>query len=194
MAIVDPNLIDRPDPSGLANDKEEKYQGVKSFLAGIGSGALKIPEGFFSLGATLYDLGAGTDTATEVELFFDNINPFDELAEETMVGKLTETLVSLGVPSTAGFKLGTQLAKQGLKAKRANRYANLTSKGQVKKFKDLDFAQKKKALRGAEKEILGKSEKLKRSLADRAYLFGGGLGGSALADFVFADEESGTGS
>ena len=91
MAIVDPNLIDRPDPSGLANDKEEKYQGVKSFLAGIGSGALKIPEGFFSLGATLYDLGAGTDTATEVELFFDNINPFDELAEETMVGKLTET-------------------------------------------------------------------------------------------------------
>tara|TARA_B100001093_G_scaffold165538_1_gene157989 strand:+ start:3863 stop:7987 length:4125 start_codon:yes stop_codon:yes gene_type:complete len=192
MAIVDPNLIDRPDPSGLANDKEEKYQGVKSFLAGIGSGALKIPEGFFSLGATLYDLGAGTDTATEVELFFDNINPFDELAEETMVGKLTETLVSLGVPSTAGFKLGTQLAKQGLKAKRANRYANLTSKGQVKKFKDLDFAQKKKAFRGAEKEILGKSEKLKRSLADRAYLFGGGLGGSALADFVFADEEIGT--
>ena len=121
MAIVVPNLIDRPDPSGLANEKEEKYQGAKSFVAGIGSGLIKIPEGFFSLGAALYDLGAGTDTAADVEVFFDNINPFDELAEETLVGKLTETIVSLGVPSTAGFKLGTQLARQGLKAKKANR-------------------------------------------------------------------------
>ena len=194
MAIVVPNLIDRPDPSGLANEKEEKYQGAKSFVAGIGSGLIKIPEGFFSLGAALYDLGAGTDTAADVEVFFDNINPFDELAEETLVGKLTETIVSLGVPSTAGFKLGTQLARQGLKAKRANRYASI-GQDKARKFKELTIGQKKKALRQRDKidkEVLNKGERLKRSLADKAYIFGGGLGGSALADFVFADDEIGT--
>ncbi len=191
MAIVVPNLIDRPDPSGLANEKEEKYQGAKSFVAGVGSGLIKIPEGFFSLGASLYDLGAGTDTAADVEVFFDNINPFDELAEETLVGKLTETIVSLGVPSTAGFKIGTQLARQGLKAKRANRYASI-GQDQARKFKNLTFSQKKQALNKGKKEILNKGDRLKRSLADKSYLFGGGLGGSALADFVFADEEIGT--
>ena len=191
MAIVVPNLIDRPDPSGLANEKEEKYKGAKSFVAGIGSGLIKIPEGFFSLGAALYDLGAGTDTAADVEVFFDNINPFDELAEETLVGKLTETIVSLGVPSTAGFKLGTQLARQGLKAKKANRYASL-GQDQSRKFKNLTFSQKKQALEKGKKEILNKGDRLKRSLADKAYIFGGGLGGSALADFVFADDEIGT--
>ena len=191
MAIVVPNLIDRPDPSGLANEKEEKYKGAKSFVAGIGSGLFKIPEGFFSLGAALYDLGAGTDTAADVEVFFDNINPFDELAEETLVGKLTETLVSLGVPSTAGFKLGTQLARQGLRAKKANRYASL-GQDQSRKFKNLTFSQKKQALEKGKKEILNKGDRLKRSLADKAYIFGGGLGGSALADFVFADDEIGT--
>ena len=40
--------------------------------------------------------------------------------------------------------------------------------------------------------MLNKGERLKRSLADKAYIFGGGLGGSALADFVFADDEIGT--
>ena len=38
---------------------------ILSALAGIGSGLFKIPEGFVSLGATLIDLGAGTDKAAE---------------------------------------------------------------------------------------------------------------------------------
>jgi len=60
---------------------------IGTFMAGIGSGFFKIPEGVVSLGATLIDLGAGTDTATEVEEFFADINPFDEYAQETTAGK-----------------------------------------------------------------------------------------------------------
>ena len=52
-----------------------------SIMAGIGSGIFKIPEGLFSLGATLIDLGADTNKAAEVEEFFAKINPFDEMAE-----------------------------------------------------------------------------------------------------------------
>ena len=55
----------------------------QSIMAGIGSGLFKIPEGLFSLGATLIDLGADTNKAAEVEEFFAKINPFDEMADAT---------------------------------------------------------------------------------------------------------------
>ena len=45
-------------------------------MAGIGSGLFKIPEGVISLGATLIDLGADTDTATGVEEFFADYKSF----------------------------------------------------------------------------------------------------------------------
>ena len=51
----------------------------QSIMAGIGSGLFKIPEGLFSLGATLIDLGADTNQAAEVEEYFAKINPFDEM-------------------------------------------------------------------------------------------------------------------
>ena len=58
--------------------------------AGIASGLLKIPEGVVSLAAELIDLGADTNTAASVEEFFDKLNPFEEIAEERAIGKLTE--------------------------------------------------------------------------------------------------------
>jgi len=61
-----------------------------SFFAGIGSGLFKIPEGFVSIGANLIDLGADTNTAEKVETFFADINPFDEYAEATTAGKISE--------------------------------------------------------------------------------------------------------
>ena len=61
--------------------KELGVSSLGSFFAGIGSGFFKIPEGLFSFGANLIDLGVGTDTAAEVEEFFAKINPFDEYAE-----------------------------------------------------------------------------------------------------------------
>ena len=48
---------------------EDDVSNIGSFMAGIGSGLFKIPEGVISLGATLIDLGADTDTATGVEEF-----------------------------------------------------------------------------------------------------------------------------
>ena len=59
--------------SGILGPPGESVSGIGSFMAGLGSGLFKIPEGVVSLGATLIDLGAGTDTATEVEEFFADI-------------------------------------------------------------------------------------------------------------------------
>ena len=42
-----------------------------SGLAGIVSGGIKVVEGAFSLGAELVDLGLDTNTAAQVEMFFD---------------------------------------------------------------------------------------------------------------------------
>ena len=53
---------------------------IESVLSGIVSGALAIPKGLFSLGATLIDLGAGTNKAAEVEQYFDDLTTFDEKA------------------------------------------------------------------------------------------------------------------
>ena len=88
-------------------DENSKPNAFVSALAGIGSGLFKIPEGFVSLGATLIDLGAGTDKAAEVEEFFAKINPFDELAEARTAGKITELIVNIGVPGGVAFKVGS---------------------------------------------------------------------------------------
>ena len=38
-------------------NENQKIGTIESILAGVGSGLLAIPKGFFSLGATLLDLG-----------------------------------------------------------------------------------------------------------------------------------------
>ena len=95
--------------------------------AGIISGIIKIPEGVVSLGAELIDLGAGSDTAAGVEQFFDKLNPFEEVAEERGIGKLTEAIMQIGVPGTIGLKVASKAARnltaKALKAKRAGAYA-----------------------------------------------------------------------
>lgn len=172
----------------LVSDKEDSYLGLKSTFAGIGSGLFKIPEGFVSLGATLYDLGAGTDTATAVEEFFEKINPLDEMAEETTAGKLTEVIVGLGIPSTAGWKIATNLANKAIKAKKTGKYAD------VKAFKEANKAGKLSSdeLAKIEEGLTSATNIRRQALLDKTYVFGAGLGGGALADFVFADESIGT--
>jgi hypothetical protein len=188
MALVDPNLRLVEEDQELLKKKNRDYEGLKSFFAGIGSGIFKIPEEAISLGATLYDLGAGTDTAAEVESFFEDLNPFDDLAEETTAGKIAETLVSLGVPSTAGFKIGTKLAKKALDAKKIGKYVD------IGKFKKAGFKERKNLVGEIRKKQAeaGKIKTKKEALLDKGYVFGGGLGGSAVADYVFADNELGT--
>ena len=108
-------------------EPENEVGTITSVLAGIGSGLIKIPEGLFSLGASLIDLGAGTNTAAKVESFFDKINPLDELAEATAAGKLTETLVNLGVPAVGAASRAASLANTALKAKGAGTYFTLNN-------------------------------------------------------------------
>ncbi len=91
---------------------------VESVLSGIASGLIKIPEGFVSLGAELIDLGADTNNAAKVEQFFDKINPFDEKAEATAAGKITELLVNIGVPGGIAFSKGASLANKVLKSQK----------------------------------------------------------------------------
>jgi hypothetical protein len=113
-------------------EENQKVGLLTSGVAGIASGIIKIPKGVFSLGAELLDLGFDTSTASSVEQFFDGINPFEEVANERLSGRLTEALVSIGVPAGAGAKVATKIAETALKAKRAGVYANLTSPNLVK--------------------------------------------------------------
>jgi len=103
-----------------------------SGLAGIVSGGIKVVEGAFSLGAELVDLGLDTNTAAQVEIFFDKINPLEEIAEQTGVGKLTQALVQIGVPGGAGFKLGTKLYNRYFEAKKAGKLVSAGSKNLAK--------------------------------------------------------------
>ena len=91
-------------------EDENEVSTMMSVLAGIGSGLFKIPEGFFSLGAALMDLGADTNKVAEVEKYFAEINPFDEMAEATAAGKITELITNLAVPGGIAFKAGSGLA------------------------------------------------------------------------------------
>ena len=99
-----------------------------SGLAGIASGGIKVVEGAFSLGAELIDLGFDTNSAAQVEIFFDKLNPLEEYAEQSGIGKLTQALVQIGVPGTAGFKLGSKLAKKYFDAKKAGLLVSAGSK------------------------------------------------------------------
>ena len=119
------------DPIDLI-EENQKVGLITSGVAGIASGIIKIPKGVFSLGAELLDLGFDTSSAASVEQFFDSINPFEEIADQRLSGRLTEALVQIGVPSAAGAKVATKVAETALKAKRAGAYADLTSANLIK--------------------------------------------------------------
>jgi len=110
-------------------DKQKKEYGLStSILAGLGSGVFKIFEGAATLGATLLDLGIDRNRAEAVEAFFDDINPFDEAAEATAAGKITELIVNIGVPGGLAFKVGSGLTKATLQAKKAGKYLSRNEK------------------------------------------------------------------
>jgi len=138
-----------------------------SGLSGIASGIIKVPEGVFSLGAELIDLGFDTNTAADVEIFFDKLNPFEEIAEQKGIGKLTEALTSIGIPGTAGFKLGSKLATNYFKKKKLG-----------KSFSSGD----KKVVKGAEKAF-------KLNEKEGAQRFAVGALGGAAGEFFVADVE-----
>ena len=112
--------------TGKGSPEDSNKIGVfHSMLAGVGSGLIAIPKGLFSLGASLMDLGVNTGKAAEVERWFDDLTTWDEKAEATAAGKLTELLVNIGVPGGYAFKLGGGLAKQAMLAKKGGKYLKL---------------------------------------------------------------------
>ena len=101
---------------------------ARSMLAAIPSGIFKIFEGAATLGATLLDLGVDRDRAESVEQWFADINPFDEAAAATGIGKITELIVNIGVPGGVAFRAASGLGKATLKAKETGKYLSTGEK------------------------------------------------------------------
>ena len=119
----------------LAESNDNNKVGtIESILAGVGSGLLAIPKGFFSLGATLLDLGVDQNRAARVEAFFDDLTTLDEKAEATVAGQITEALINIGIPATAGFRVGSKIAVDAMKAAKTGKYFKPTKN--VKKLAD----------------------------------------------------------
>ena len=96
MATFQEMVTQARSSSGIEDNN--KVGTFESVLAGIGSGLIGVPKGLFSLGATLMDLGVNSGKAAKVEQWFDDLTTWDEKAEATTAGKLTEVLVNIGVP------------------------------------------------------------------------------------------------
>ena len=65
------------------------------------------------------DLGVNSGKAAKVEQWFDDLTTWDEKAEATTAGKLTEILVNIGVPGGVAFRHGTKMANAAMQASRS---------------------------------------------------------------------------
>jgi hypothetical protein len=112
-------------------EPKNKVGTIESMLSGVASGLIAIPKGFFSLGASLMDLGVNSGKAARVEAWFDDLTEFDEKAEATAAGKITEALVNIGIPGGIAFKSASGLAKAAMLAGKSNKYVRLGNKSLV---------------------------------------------------------------
>ena len=170
MASFDEMVAKARSTSGPSDNN--KVGTFESVLAGIGSGLIGIPKGLFSLGATLMDLGANTGKAAEVERWFDDLTTWDEKAEATTAGKLTEVLVNIGVPGGLAFRHGTKLANAAMQASRSGKYLQLDNPILKKGIQD--------------------SFKLTARGKGRSFMTGALLGGAAEGVFIGDVEETGS--
>ena len=88
---------------GQSKKKDEDVGLFESALAGVATGLWNIPKGVFSLGATIFDLIGDTNTAKDVEKWFDDINPWDDEAEARTIGKITQAISQIAIPAGYGF-------------------------------------------------------------------------------------------
>jgi hypothetical protein len=110
-------------------EENNEISNIEAAISGVASGILKIPEGFVSVGAELLDYyGVTQRAAARVEQAFDKLNPFEEMAEQKAIGKITESLISIGFPAGVGAKIGYKLATKALQAMKAGTYVNLKGK------------------------------------------------------------------
>ena len=121
-------------PASLTSAEEENNPSlIGSVMAGIATGLIRIPEGAASLFASIYDITNDTDTATEVEEWFDeniyqNLGNIDDKAEATTAGKITAALVNIGIPGGLAFRAGTKMANHAIKNAKVGKYFTLNNK------------------------------------------------------------------
>ena len=113
-------------------DSNNKVGTIESMLSGVASGLIGIPKGFFSLGASIMDLGVNSGKAADVEAWFDNLTQFDEKAEATAAGKITKLLVNIGVPGGVAFKSASGIAKTAMLAGKNKTLFRVADEGLVK--------------------------------------------------------------
>ena len=82
------------------------------------------------------DLGVNSGKAAEVERWFDDLTTWDEKAEATTAGKLTEILVNIGVPGGLAFRHGTKIAGAAMQASKSGKYLQLDNPILKKGMKD----------------------------------------------------------
>ena len=150
------------DPSKLNEAELENDPSlIGSIMAGIATGLIRIPEGAVSLGASVYDLTADTDTATEVEQWFDEniykkLGNLEENAESTTAGKIAAALVNIGVPGGIAFRYGSKAATKAMQAAKSGNYFSLNNKTLAKAGqKALELNAKGKTLKYAAGAMAG---------------------------------------
>ena len=153
-------------------ESNNKIGTIESMLSGVASGLIAIPKGFFSLGASIMDLGVNSGKAAAVEQWFDDLTEFDEKAEATAAGKITELLVNIGIPGGLAFKSASGLAKTAMLAGKNKKYVKLNNPSLV----------------GAADEALELTAKGKT----RQFIAGALGGGAAEGVFVGDAEKVGT--
>ena len=145
----------------LEAEKENQTSLIESIGAGIATGLIKIPEGAASLYANIYDLTNDTDTALEVEKWFDDnvykkLGNIEEKAEATTAGKITSALINIGIPGGIAFRYGTKAANWAIKSANKGKYFTLNNPTLAKAGqKALELNKKGKVARFAAGAVAG---------------------------------------
>ena len=164
--------------------QEDDVGFFESALAGVATGLWNIPKGFVSLGAELFDLVGDTDTARDVEQWFDDVNPFVDEAEARTVGKITQALTQIAPLAVSGFALGARAG--GRLAVGLNKRATLLEAKKLG-FKEGDKLARSIARRAITAKKSGKAFNLTnvgRKIMGKTTggVIGGGIGEAIVAD------------
>ena len=172
-------------------EKENKEQDVgffESALAGVATGLWNIPKGVVSLGAEIFDLVGDTNTAKDVENWFDEVNPFDDEAEARTVGKITQALTQIAPLAISGAALGARAGVKGASA--LTRRAAALRSAEFKKLTGSTASIVAKKAIAAKKA--GKYFSLTNAGRKIMGPISGGIVGSGVGEALVADEDIGT--
>ena len=173
---------------GKESKKEEDVGFFESALAGVATGLWNIPKGFVSLGAEIFDLIGDTDTARDVDKWFDDVNPWDDEAEARTVGKITQALTQIAPLAVSGAALGARAGVKGASA--LTRRAAALRSAEFKKLTGSTASIVAKKAIAAKKA--GKYFSLTNAGRKIMGPISGGIVGSGVGEALVADEDIGT--